>query len=620
VLPAAEPGIDTSQVKVRQVWADSRTNSLGMPSPDGRYLSFVDWETGDLAVRDLVTGENIRLTGNAARPGNREYAYFSTISPDSRQVAYAWFNEDEFYDLRIAQIPEPKSLPLLNTSLRSVTELISSSDYPARQPRPHSAAKPRTLYRSDKVQFIKPAGWSEDGKYILALFFGKSILNQIVLVSVEDGSVQVLKHPFWIYPKKMSLSPDGRFVVYGLNQEPPYLQRDIFILPTDGSPEITLVKHVANDLFPVWAPDGKNVLFASDRDGTLDAWLQAVEDGHPLGPPIKVKTDIGRMMPLGFTRDGAFFHALKTGDEDGYFARFDPDGGKLLDSPRHVSDHYRNVNRSPDWSPDGSELAFLTHVGTENQGLEFRVISIRSTETGEERQLDTPRLSYLNWLRWAPDGKSLLVGGSDTNNNGGLYQIDAQTGEVTPVIRGPFVPPRGYLAEPAPDGKGVYYVHEDLRETAMTLRFRNLETGVERDLYSVEAPSKITSLARSPDGESIAFGLSQGNRTEARRVMVVDAAGGDPRELLKLKKPLVSGLAWSLDGDHLLFSKAGSPTPQMWQLSVKNGKSRCLGIETKTDARISLHPDGHRIAYTAGKTNLEIWAMEDFLPQRSSAR
>ncbi|MCP5116736.1 MAG: hypothetical protein GY953_38405, partial [bacterium] len=177
----------------RQVWADRWTNTLGQPSLDGRYLSFVDWETGDLAVRNLRTGVNHRLTHTV--PGSGEYAYFSTISPDGKQVAYAWFNEEKFYDLRVIDIEEapPVSVPGFQPVANRRPSYLSGEI-------PPRAGKPRILHRSDEVQFIKPAAWSVDGKYILALFFGKSILNQVVLVSVADGSVKILKTPFWIYP------------------------------------------------------------------------------------------------------------------------------------------------------------------------------------------------------------------------------------------------------------------------------------------------------------------------------------------------------------------------------------------------------------------------------------
>ena len=44
-------------MNVRQVWATPDSDNSGGPSPDGRYLSFTDWTTGDVSVRDLVTGE-----------------------------------------------------------------------------------------------------------------------------------------------------------------------------------------------------------------------------------------------------------------------------------------------------------------------------------------------------------------------------------------------------------------------------------------------------------------------------------------------------------------------------------------------------------------------------------
>ena len=41
------------EFNIRKVWSDPFTDILGAPSPDGKYMSFVDWTTGDLAVREL---------------------------------------------------------------------------------------------------------------------------------------------------------------------------------------------------------------------------------------------------------------------------------------------------------------------------------------------------------------------------------------------------------------------------------------------------------------------------------------------------------------------------------------------------------------------------------------
>ncbi|MGH9630013.1 MAG: TolB family protein, partial [Bryobacteraceae bacterium] len=124
----------------RRVWAEAATNLLGSPSPDGRYLSFVDAATGDLALRDLKTGTTRRLTRKAERATPGEFAYFSVISPDGAQVAYAWFNEKGFYELRTVGV---------------------------------DGSAPRVLYRNAEAPFIQPSAWSPDGKQILTLFFRK---------------------------------------------------------------------------------------------------------------------------------------------------------------------------------------------------------------------------------------------------------------------------------------------------------------------------------------------------------------------------------------------------------------------------------------------------------------
>ncbi len=624
-LLAALPASGGERLTLRRVWADSRTNALGAPSPDGRYLSFVDWETGDLAVRDLATGENHRLTNKGSWKDSAEYAYFSIFSPDSRQVAYAWFNDKKFYELRVITIEDlrppllaPLAVPAAGPSWPEPLARPPIGLPPATGVR---GSAPRLLYRNDEVQFIKPTMWSADGRYILALVFGRKILNQIVLFSATDGSMRVLKSPFWIYPKMMGLSPDGRWVVYSLNQDPPHLQHDIYLLATDGSRDIPLVEHPANDIFPLFTPDGRHVLFLSNRTGTLDAWLLPLDGERPAGPPVLLKKDMGRFLPLGFTNKGAFYYAVRTGNEDAWVAALDPDSGGVVETPRPVSKLLAGLNRSPDWSPDGKQLAFLSRVDTENHGLEMRVVTIQSRQTGQERQFGVPKLGYLDWLRWSPDGRSLLVGGADTVNNfGGLYRIDIESERVATIVQHEYAPPRGFEGVWAPDGEGVIYVFEDMRESATSLRSRKLDSGEERILHRAAPFWRHNNLALSPDGRLLAFGLSDGSRTEAKLLMLMPAAGGEPRELLRLKKAEMSGFAFTRDGRHLLFSRAGQPAPQLWRIPVDGGPPRKLDLATNLNARISVHPDGRQIAYTAGETRLEVWVMDNFLPELRARR
>ena len=149
-----------TETVVRRVW-ENAMDMEGAPSPDGKYLSYVDWDTGDLAIRELATGNNRRLTNKGSwKDSPEEYAYDSIWSPDGQQIAYVWFKKEEKSDLRTIRLDGSPS---------------------------------RVLYANEEVTYVKPTDWSPDGKQILALFSRKDRTNQIVLVSVADGSVHILK-------------------------------------------------------------------------------------------------------------------------------------------------------------------------------------------------------------------------------------------------------------------------------------------------------------------------------------------------------------------------------------------------------------------------------------------
>jgi len=69
-----------STVVARRLWAGPDVDVSGAPSPDGRYLSYVDWNTWRLSVRDVATGESRPLTDPDQAGAFPEYSIFS---PDS---------------------------------------------------------------------------------------------------------------------------------------------------------------------------------------------------------------------------------------------------------------------------------------------------------------------------------------------------------------------------------------------------------------------------------------------------------------------------------------------------------------------------------------------------------
>ena len=80
-------------VVTRQVWTGPKVDAYGTVSPDGRFLSFTDWDTGDLALHDFVTGQDRRLTNKGTWQDSPAFALLSAISRDGKQVAYEWLTE-----------------------------------------------------------------------------------------------------------------------------------------------------------------------------------------------------------------------------------------------------------------------------------------------------------------------------------------------------------------------------------------------------------------------------------------------------------------------------------------------------------------------------------------------
>lgn len=585
--------VEASGVVVRQVW----TRPALAVSPDGRYLVFKDKE--DLAVHDLRTGENRRLAGAAGRVPD-----YPAMSPDGRQLAYvSWNSEDS--ELRLRDL---------------------------------NGSRPRVLVSNAEVPWLQPFAWSPDGKQILTVFERNDGTNQIVLVSAADGSVRVLKSLEWRYPQQMSFSPDGRYIAYDSRTRRDAPERDIFVLATDGSRESLLVEHPANDLFPLWTPDGKSILFASDRSRTWDQWLIPVAEGKAHGLPTLIKQNVGRIEPLRFTTDGNYYYNLATGRLDVYITALDPATGQALGAPALASDRFRGGNTLPEWSPDGQYLAYLSRRGAPESGVRSSIIAIRSLETGQEREL-TPQLAFLEdtRLRWSPDGRSFLVSGEDNDGHRGLYQIGAKTGDLAPiVVSSGKVPPGSranrWHAEWSLDGKAIFYVHDEDGKSC-EIRIRDTETGQDRRLYRPASSAHLSNLALSPDGRWLAFGSSdlfsgRAAHFAAQVVLVMPASGGAPREVLKLQEETVGwatySIAWTRDGSHLLFSKrVAAPTipSELWRVSAEGGEPQRIGLAMWGRGGVRAHPDGRRIAFTnqTDRKN-ELWMMENFLPQASGRR
>lgn len=583
-IPTAALAQQVGRIVTRQVWAGPFDDLLGAPTRDGRYLTLQDWESQDLAVRDLVTGQKRRLTNKD--PRSLEFAMLSVPSPDGKEVAYAWYNKDNFCDLRIVGL---------------------------------DGSKPRVLYSNAEVAYLDPTDWSPDGKNILAIFYGKAKSNQMVLVSVIDGSVRVLKSFDRESPQRGRFSPDGRYLVYDLPQRYGSNDHDILLLSLDGGREMPVVQHPANDVVFDWTPDGKRVLFGSDRSGTMGAWWIQVADGDPKGTPELVKPDLGQdVRPMGFTQDGSYYYAVRTGKSDVYIAELDLAKGKLLAAPSPATPRFVGSNSRPDWSSDGRQLLYLSQRGPGAWGA--RAICVRDAESGEVHEISS-KLDRVVSVCWSPDGRSLLAAAQHPSGEFGNFRIDVQTGDFERVD---LQSPLGWAGAWSRDGKAIFYYRWNNTAKTASIVARDLATGQERVLYRVAEPSHYCAgVALSPDGQQLAFAVGEAENG-SKVIKVLPATGGEARDLLRgAQLPFPVSVAWAPDSQSVLFvkqPKPGDSKSELWLIPVKGGEPRKLDLTAENMRELCVHPDGRRVAYTAGADKQEVWVMENFLPAPGAAR
>jgi Tol biopolymer transport system component len=547
----------------RLVW-NNAPDSSGSVSPDGRYIAVTDWPTGDIAIRDLMNNTTRRLT-NQGWPENGTEPIFSR---DSKQLAYIWL-KNRTYELRVSNLD--------STSTRTV--------YPKSE---NDAAYPQ------------PLDWSADCSELLCILStDKPFGAKLVMVNSTTGTTRVLQDDSkWYWKSDVRLSPDGHYVAYSRRASKNHRQRDVFLVSTANGNETTAVQHESDDEFLAWTPDGRGVLFKSERAAEPGLWLQAVSNGQPRGTPKSVRSKLGHVRDMRLTRSGTYFYGIHTGGENVYTAEIDLSGGKLLTPPVEAMQKNIGSNWSPAWSPDGRFLACIT-TAQPNGFL------IRSLETGDVRAVPVNLRNFnIRALQWSPDGKELFVGGP-------ARRIDLETGTIAKfatnengedIIR--------YHPRMSPDGK--FIIHQAIGTNRRIFRY-NIESATNDQIY--QPTEQMRALGLSHDGQ---IAVAEGNA-----IKIFPATGGEARELAAGEKPVVA-LAWTPDSKQLLFARTtgegtnpfGAPT-ELWLLTSATSELKKLGDNLPAIDHLRIHPDGNRITFCAhgpDDAKHEIWALENFLP------
>ncbi|HXG67063.1 MAG TPA: protein kinase [Blastocatellia bacterium] len=262
----------------------------------------------------------------------------------------------------------------------------------------------------------------------------------------------------------------------------------------------------------------------------------------------------------------------------------------------------------PAFSPDGKQLAFSWN-GEKEENFD---IYVKLINAGTPLRLTThPGMD--SSPTWSPDGRYIAFSRFDKGESG-IYMVPALGGPERKLLS---FETEWFVRDPpivvwSPDGKYLAFTDKHFLEGSTSILLLSIENLEKRRLMSPPAQYQYDwHPAFSPDGQTLAF--TRWIRHGVGDIYLVPIRGGEPKRLT-FDNLDIGGLAWTADGQSIVFlSSRGGVGPRLWKIPAAGGTPEPLAISSHHPwprIQFSISRQGHRLAYSVGLGDKNIWRME----------
>ena len=412
-------------------------------SPDGKLLAFAELDLSNnqagIYTLNLETGEKTKLTA----PENPAVDHTPRFAPDGKNLAFIRYF----------------------SSFKREIFVVSAA-----------GGKPRQI-TDDDVR-IYGLDWNADSRSLFFTSFrGNNQLN-LWRISAEEKAVPQMISTGSQNLQDLAISPDGKTIAYVEETA----DANIWEITSDNAPR-PLIRSTRAEHSQQFSPDGKQIVFVSDRTGNYEIWISDA-DGKNQRQLTETKESAGSPR---FSPDGKFiaYDTQTAGTSDIYIVSVN--GG----TPRRLTENAKS-NSLPAWSADGSSIFFLSNRSGSEQIWKMPVVG------GEIVQI-TKQGAFEMFA--APDGKTIIY--SKGGGKSGLWSVEINGNNEQPI---PELSEAGAWRSWSVAANGVYYTAFSA-QPYLHIKFYDFATGKTREKAAVDKLplNYYANLSASPDGKKILY-------------------------------------------------------------------------------------------------------------------